>query len=255
MAYREVIEILVNLLNNGLILLGLVFLYAATNYDPQTDTVRKKVIAGIVIGISSIFIMANPWRFSEGVFFDTRSILFGASGFFFGGIPTLIAMAFGISYRVYVGGIGVYVGVTTIISTSALGYLWKRYRKPQLFKNTYMEFYTLGVVLHIATLLGFLLLPNGFDIILSLMIPYLGLFPFLVMIIGVVILNQQFRLHMNRDFRTQTKLLQASMDSTRHMEIYAVDQHFNYLTFNQFHHKSMKTYYDEDIKQGDNFID
>ena len=255
MAYREVIEILVNLLNNGLILLGLVFLYAATNYDPQTDTVRKKVIAGIVIGISSIFIMANPWRFSEGVFFDTRSILFGVSGFFFGGIPTLIAMAFGISYRVYVGGIGVYVGVTTIISTSALGYLWKRYRKPQLFKNTYMEFYTLGVVLHIATLLGFLLLPNGFDIILSLMIPYLGLFPFLVMIIGVVILNQQFRLHMNRDFRTQTKLLQASMDSTRHMEIYAVDQHFNYLTFNQFHHKSMKTYYDEDIKQGDNFID
>ena len=254
MAYREIIDILVNLLNNGLILLALVFLYAATNYDPQTDTLRKKIVAGIVIGIASLFVMANPWVFQEGLIFDTRSILFGISGFFFGGIPTLIAMAFGISYRVYLGGTGVYVGVLTIISTAGIGYFWKKYRRPQIFKSTYAEFYTLGVILHIVTLLGFFLLPNGLDIIIGLLIPYLGLFPVLVMLIGVVILNQQNRLHFNRDYRIQTKLLQASMDATRHMEIYAVDKDFHYLTFNQFHKNAMKNYYGVEINKGDNFI-
>lgn len=255
MAYREILNILVNLLNNGLILLGLVFLYAATNFDPQTNTLRKKITAGITIGISSIFIMANPWKLDTGLIFDTRSVLFGVNGFFFGGIPTVIAAVIGSAYRIWVGGAGVYAGVATILSTSALGYLWKKYRKPEWFNNNaYFEFYALGVVLHIATLLGFFLIPNGLNIIINLLIPYLGLFPILVMLIGVVILNQQSRLHFNQEFRIQTKLLQASMDATRHMEIYALDRNFKYLTFNHFHQVSMKAYYNLEIHKGEDFL-
>ena len=255
MAYSDIIEILINLLNNGLILLGLVFLYSATNYDPVTLTLRKKIITGVVIGVSSLFVIANPWVLQEGVIFDTRSILFGISAFFFGGIPTIIAMAFGITYRIFIGGPGVYAGVLTIISTAAIGYLWKKYRRPKLFNNNpYIEFYVFGIVTHIATLLGFFLIENGLDIIISLLIPYLGLFPIFVMLIGVVIQNQQKRLHLDQEYRIQTKLLQASMDATRHMEIYAVDRNFCYLTFNKFHQSSMKNYYGVDIQKGDDFI-
>ena len=255
MAYREVFDILIDLLNNGLILLGLVFLYAATNFDPQTNTMKKKITAGIVLGISSLFIMTNPWLLETGIIFDTRSVLFGITGYFFGGIPTLIAMTIGIAYRTWLGGVGIYAGVMTIIVTSSIGYLWKKYRRPEWFKNVWMEFYTLGVILHIATLLCFLLLPNGLEIIRDLLIPYLGMFPVLVMLIGVVILNQQSRLHFNQEFRIQTKLLQASMDATRHMEIYALDRNFGYLTFNRFHAIAMKNYYGVNIHKGDDFID
>lgn len=254
MAYREIMDIIWDLLNNGLILLAVVFLYAATNYDPKTNTLRKKIIAGIVIGMSSIFIMMNPWKLESGIIFDTRTILFGLTAFYFGGIPTLIAMAFGISYRATIGGVGVYVGILTILSTASIGYIWRKTKQSNRFTNRFIEFYTMGVILHIVTLLEFLLLPNGLKVATDMLIPYLGLFPVLVMFVGVVINNQEMRIHFNQDFKTQTRLLQASMDATRHMEIYAIDPQFQYLTFNKFHVQSMKSYYDADIEKGDNFL-
>ena len=254
MVYQEVVDIVINLMNNGLILLVLVFLYAATNFDPENNALRKKIIAGLVSGFSVLFIMANPWKLETGLIFDTRSVLYGITAYFFGGVPTLIAMAFGITYRVSIGGSGVYAGVLTILSTSAIGYIWRKTNQSKYFKNRFLEFYTLGVLLHIATLLGFFLLPDGLNIIIDLLIPYLGLFPILVMLVGVVISNQQVRIHLNQKLKTQTQLLQASMDATIHMEIYAVDLNFKYLTFNQFHALAMKNYYNLDIAPGEDFL-
>lgn len=254
MVYQEVIDVLVGFINNGLILLALVLLYAATNFDPENNVLRKKIVAGLVSGFSVLFIMANPWRLGEGLIFDTRSILYGITAYFFGGIPTLIAMAFGITYRASIGGSGIYSGILTILSTSVIGYLWRKTNQSKYFKNRFTEFYTFGVIIHIATLLCFLLLPNNISIIIDLLIPYLGLFPILVMLIGVVISNQQIRIHLNEKFKTQTQLLQASMDATKHMEIYALDRDFRYLTFNQFHKIAMKNYYNVDIEAEHDFL-
>lgn len=254
MAYGDVMDIILDLLNNGLILLAIVFLYAATNYDPKTNTLRKKIVAGIVIGMSSIFIMMNPWMLDTGTIFDTRSILFGVTAYYFGGIPTLIAMAFGVTYRTSIGGTGVYVGILSMVSTATIGYIWRKTEFSKKFTNRYVEFYTMGVILHIVTLLGFLFLPNGLKIATDMLIPFLGLFPILVMLIGVVIHNQEMRIHLNQDFKTQTRLLQASMDATRHMEIYALNPSYEYLTFNQFHRQAMRTYYGAEIDKGDNFL-
>lgn len=254
MVYQEVIDVLVGFMNNGLILLALVLLYAATNFDPENNVLRKKIVAGLVSGFSVLFIMANPLSLGDGLIFDTRSILYGITAYFFGGIPTLIAMAFGITYRASIGGSGIYSGILTILSTSAIGYLWRKTNQSKYFKNRFTEFYTFGVLIHIATLLCFLLLPNNISIIIDLLIPYLGLFPILVMFIGVVISNQQIRIHLNEKFKTQTQLLQASMDATKHMEIYALDRNFRYLTFNQFHKMAIKNYYNVDIEAEHDFL-
>ena len=254
MVYQEVIDVLVGFINNGLILLALVLLYAATNFDPENNVLRKKIVAGLVSGFSVLFIMANPLRLGDGLIFDTRSILYGITAYFFGGIPTLITMAFGITYRASIGGSGIYSGILTILSTSAIGYLWRKTNQSKYFKNRFTEFYTFGVLIHIATLLCFLLLPNNISIIIDLLIPYLGLFPILVMLIGVVISNQQIRIHLNEKFKTQTQLLQASMDATKHMEIYALDRNFRYLTFNQFHKMAIKNYYNVDIEAEHDFL-
>ena len=55
MILDDFIKIMIDLLNNAIILLALVFLYAATNYDTDTKYKSKRIIAGFVVGLSAIF--------------------------------------------------------------------------------------------------------------------------------------------------------------------------------------------------------
>jgi hypothetical protein len=112
---------------------------------------------GVIIGVIAILIMMFPWTFQEGIFFDTRTVLYSISGVFFGGLTTIVAAIIGIVYRVLIGGVGVYSGVATIVVTSALGLYWKKIRLlfPKL-KITY-EYYILGFMASILTLICLLL--------------------------------------------------------------------------------------------------
>ena len=254
MILDDFIKIMIDLLNNAIILLALVFLYAATNYDTDTKYKSKRIIAGVVVGLSAIFVMSNPWQLSEGLFFDTRSVLFGITGVFFGLIPTLIGAIFGIIYRIYLGGGGVYAGVATILFTASFGLIWRHLNLNQYFKNRYLRCYTLGVILHVLTLLAFSLTPNPAEVIRNTMPAYLGLFPLITMIIGVVIENQKDRLFLNVEIKKQRTLLKASLDSTTTMEMYALNKDIQYIAFNEFHRKQMKNFYDIDIKEGDDYL-
>ncbi|PKK86753.1 MAG: hypothetical protein CVV63_03855, partial [Tenericutes bacterium HGW-Tenericutes-8] len=254
MILDEFIKTMIDLLNNAIILLALVFLYAATNFDTDTKYKSKKIMAGFIIGLSAIFVMSNPWQLSQGLFFDTRSILFGISGVFFGFIPTVIGALFAVIYRIYLGGGGVYAGVATIVLTGAFGLTWRYANLNQYIKHRYLRYYILGLILHVLTEMAFLLTPEPIEVIRNTIPAYIGLFPFITMIIGVVIENQKDRLFLNIEIKKQRTLLQASLDSTTSMEMYALDKDIHYIVFNEFHRKQMKSFYGIDIKAGDDYL-
>lgn len=251
----ETLQVLLQLVENGLLLAGLALLFIATNFDPQTSIFRKKIVAGLIIGATAWFIIANPWVFGEGLIFDTRSVLFAIAGLYFGWLPTLIGAAIAVTYRLTIGGGGVYAGVLTIINTAALGLFWPKLRRFLPFKNIYLDQYLLGLIAHIITLLGFFTIPNSWAVISQVWIAYLVIFPVITMLLGVVINNQHERILMVFDTKKQKRLLQAAVDSTHTMEMYAVDRQYRYLTFNEFHRASMKKYYQVDIQQGMVFTD
>jgi len=199
----------------------------------------------------------SPWQAGQGLIFDTRSVLLSITGAFFGVITTIIAAIIATIYRISIGGVGVYAGVLTILFTSGFGLLWAKYRHRLPKMPVYLEFWAFGVIAHIITLLCQLAIPwpVAFDVIRRISFPYLGLFPIFTSILAIAIDNQINRLDAHKKLKEQQLLLQASIDSSIAMEIFAVDKNYLYLTFNDFHVQSMHKYYGKDIVKDTSYLD
>lgn len=93
--------------------------------------------------------MMNTVSFTNGVIFDTRSILISVSGLFLGYLPTVVATLMISVYRIYLGGSGAMTGVLVTVTSAAIGLLWYRYRMPTLLKKinkVWLELYLFGVL-------------------------------------------------------------------------------------------------------------
>ena len=257
MFLTDSIEIFSKLMQNIVLLFALVFIYAATNLSPGSTKLRNKLFLGIVLGGFTILLMLNPWEISQGMIFDTRSALLVVSGVFFGSVATLVAVVASLTYRIFLGGAGMYAGIATIISTATLGLLWFRIRTFLPKMPIALEYYLLGLIAHIMTLFCFLLIPwpDAFDVIRNTYIPYLGVFPIVTMILALSLNNQKQRLISIEFIKNQQVLLQSSLDSTNTMEIFVIDFNYRYLAFNQYHENNMKKYNEVIIKKGMSYLD
>jgi diguanylate cyclase (GGDEF)-like protein len=255
---REALTVFSDLVNNAILLFGLALIYAATDYRQNKQKQWRAVILGVIIGIISILIMRNSWLYLQGLFFDTRSVLLVVTGLFFGPITTFFAAIIALAYRISQGGSGVYSGILTIITTASLGLLWPRIRKILPPMSKWLEHLFLGFIAHIVTLLCFLAIQpwsTALDVIQITTIPYLTLYPVVTMLLAQIVYLQKERLLSQERVKQQQLLLQASIDSTKAMEVFAVDKNYNYLSFNEYHEHSMKLYYNVKIEKGKNFLE
>jgi hypothetical protein len=138
---------LTGLLLNTAILLSFSMLY--DNYWVRYHDKRgmlSKLVIGIIIGIIGIILMLTPWKFMPGVTFDTRSVMLGISGLFFGPVPTVVAMIIDIFYRWSMGGDGVWMGMAVIMISGSTGIVWRKFRPKWKEKNTFSELFYYGFV-------------------------------------------------------------------------------------------------------------
>ena len=256
MPFDSILQIALNLMQNLFLLFSTIFIYTTLRYS-ETKSIWIKLITGIALGLFTYLLMRNPWVPSEGLIFDARSVLMAISGAFFGLIPTLVAAIIPIAYRISLGGAGVYSGVLTIIVSGSIGLSWKYLRKRLPRLGIYTEYLVLGFIVHVGTLLCFLTIPwpTAFTVIQSTLIPYLILFPIITMFISVIIDHQKERLDQQGIISIQQTLLQASIDSTPTMEIFAIDKNYHYLSMNQFHRDQMLRYYNEHVEIGQNYLE
>lgn len=254
MNLNEIINILIAISNNTFILLSIVFLYTLTNNELNRNKRIKQITSGVVIGLVALFLMSNPLPFREGIVFDTRTILLSITGLFFGSITGIIAAGISIAYRIYMGGTGMMVGVLTIVFSTSLGILWRYLSKKFKFRNHYLEYFLFGLITHALIVPLFLTLPDNLIIMQYVTILFLGLYPVVVMFAGVVIKHQQFRIAAFKLENAQKILLQSSIDASHNIEIYSVDKDYKYLTYNVFHKRQVKKFFNVDIEVGDNIL-
>lgn len=255
---REALPIFTDLINNAILLVGLALIYTVTNYRQSPKNKLRSIVLGFIIGVIAILVMKNSWLYLQGVFFDTRSVLFVVTGLFFGPITTGVAGLIAVVYRITQGGAGVYSGVLTVITTASLGLLWNTISRRLKIKNLWLEYFILGLLAHIITYACFLTIrpwETAQRILEVTLIPYLTLYPIVTMFLAQIVHFQRERLIAQESVKKQQVLLQASIDSTRAMEVYAVDSEYKYLSFNEFHELSMRKYYGVDIKKGEPFLD
>lgn len=188
------------LASNAILLLAMVAVY-----DLVTATLRpvgpwrRDAVLGLLLGIIGIAIMSVPYPTANGLRFDARSVLLGATGLFTGPVPTLLAMVMTAAYRIWISGDGVWMGVATIFSSGTIGLVWHQRRHLHLADLHWPELLALGMAVHIATLIGTLLLPASLRhaTLDDVMIPVLVVLPLATMVLGLLLRD---RLRRDREF-------------------------------------------------------
>ncbi len=203
---------LIGLLNNVALLLTLGLLYDVLMTQRKAkNPMRREILTGLILGAIGFAVMVNPWNWTEGIIFDTRTVLLSVSGLVFGGIPTAIAMVITAAYRSYLGGAGVWMGIATIVSSGGIGLIWRRRLRKDLEKVSLLEWYLLGLTVHLIMVVCMFLLPAPVvkTTMIRIGIPVLIIFPVGTALLGKVMSARHARLRSEELLREQSAQLAA----------------------------------------------
>lgn len=185
-------EMIRNLFFNVTLLLTISLIYNLFFLDAGKNKQLHDVALGVVSGIMGIILMVNTVQFATGIIFDTRSILMGTIGLFFGPTPVLIAAVMISAYRIFLGGSGAIMGITVTFVTAGFGLFCNRkYLKKMLTKesNVWIKFYGFGLILHVLMLLCAFALPADrvFPVMSAIALPVLSFYPIGTVLVCLVI--------------------------------------------------------------------
>jgi PAS domain S-box-containing protein len=181
------------LVQNATLLLAVAFLFdvAASRWRVGQSSFWNALV-GLALGAIGITVMLTPWTFGQGIVFDTRSVLLGISGLFFGFISTAIAMAMTAAFRFYQGGTGALTGIAVILTSGAIGIAWHHFRRRSLAKISWQELYFFGMVIHLAMLGLMLTLPwaTALRVLSNIALPVILIYPLGTVLLGVLMVNR-----------------------------------------------------------------
>ncbi len=224
---------LINLIYNIALLIALSTFYGLFRQKLQSQDKAFRIIIGIWFGLVTIAGMLTPFHYSEGIFFDGRSVILALSGLFGGWIPALISATIAGSYRIMAGGAGVYAGVSTIIVCSLTGVLFRLYFKKKVPHLTLLQYLFIGLVAHVVMLGSQLFLPwpMGIKIIGQIWLPVLLVFPATFMIIGALLGREEKRIIGNKNLSFSEKRFRTTLYSIGDAVI-TTDKHGNITLMN-----------------------
>lgn len=177
---------------------------------------RHKMVRGVIIGLLGVLIMSFPFIYTEGIIFDTRTILLTVSGMVFGLVPTLVAAIMMIIFRIMMGGAGVVMGISTILVSSTIGIGWHLWRFEAVddVKPPLLEFLVVGFISQFFSWLCMFLLPRSeWEAVLKMItIYFLVIYPFFMAALGIVLLSQIQRITAMREIARNEFILKTIFD-------------------------------------------
>ncbi len=211
-------ELMWGMINNAALLLALVVLYELTTLASRMRTRYNEALRGLFISVIGIAVMLVPMTLLPGLFFDTRTVLLSTTGFFFGLVPTLIPILVLAAYRASQGGIGMYTGIATIVTSGTIGLLWARLRPPSgSASRRGLELYAMGIVVHLVMLLCMFFLPLeiALNTIRRIGMPVLLIYPVGTVVLGMLLFNQQDK-HRAQEDLAESEARYRSMFANNH---------------------------------------
>lgn len=158
----------------------------------KEKSIKQQIFTGIVLGFIGVIIMQTHWKLESGAIFDTRSIMLSIVALFFGAIPTIIAVFFTIIYRFFLGGVGVFTGVSVILATTSIGLAYRYLIKRDYSKLNFTKLYLFGIVVHIVMILLMLTFPwqIAVNVIKTISLPVMIIYPLGTALLGMIIINR-----------------------------------------------------------------
>jgi len=182
------------LIQNAALLLAMAFIYdlLTSRHRVGPWPLLVQIAVGFALGGLGIIIMLSPWRYVPGIVFDTRSVLLGISGLFFGVVPTVVAMTMTAAFRLSQGGAAAWVGVAVILTTGTIGIAWGHHRRRALADLSWRELYLFGLLIHLDMLALMLILPwpTAMQVLAHITLPVLLIYPLATTLLGMLMVNR-----------------------------------------------------------------
>lgn len=106
-------------INNAALLLALSILGTYLRYHWVKEFRIRELVLGVLYGLFTVIAMSMPMTLTPGVFFDGRSIILSLAGLFESPLVVIAAIVMGSTYRIYLGGVGTFTGVGSIVISPA----------------------------------------------------------------------------------------------------------------------------------------
>ncbi|MBU0681974.1 MAG: PAS domain S-box protein [Proteobacteria bacterium] len=182
-----------SLVNNAAILLTLCYLYTLISRHWKGENLAAQVIRGLLFGFVVVGVMLTPLQLAPGLVFDTRSVVISIAGLFGGPITAAITVLFSITYRIWLGGVGVAAGIATALSAGLIGVLFFYWRKKWRQSSNVFYFYLFGLVVHVAMILAMFTLPQelAWQTIGKITMPVMVIYPLATLLLAMLLADQE----------------------------------------------------------------
>ena len=203
------------LLNNLTLLVSLGVLYSVILRKFPRNRTLSGVLSGVLFGAIALFAMFSPLRMDEGPIYDGRSIILSLAGLFGGPLAGLIAAPIAAAGRLWIGGVGRWVGVGVIVEATLLGIAWHylTLRRPQFMRWPYL--WAFGLVVHLGMLVIQLGMPADIRwlVVRQIAAPVLLLYPPVFMLIAWIFQQQRDAATVSTQLAEHERLLQDILNA------------------------------------------
>ncbi len=185
-----------SLVNNAAILLVLSYLYTLISRYWKGKDLTGQAIRGLLFGFVVVGVMLSPLQLAPGLVFDTRSVVISIAGLFGGPITAAITALFSITYRIWLGGVGVAPAIATALSAASIGVLFFYWRQKWRRPSNVLYFYLFGLAVHVAMILGMFTLPGelAWQTIGKITLPVMVIYPVATLLLAMLLADQEARL-------------------------------------------------------------
>jgi PAS domain S-box-containing protein len=212
--HTDVLDSLAGLALNVALLLSLTLLYGVTRPTwLRAPAGVRPLLAGVLFGLIAIAGMHVPIVIVPGVIADARAIPVVLAGPFGGPAAAIIAGLMAAAHRLFLGGVGAFAGVGTIVTASALGVAAGWRYQHRLHALGVRELLVIGVLLDAVMLVWAPALPGpalAREVLGAAAIPVGVFLPLATVALGMLLVNEVRR----EDERQRLTVTQFALDHT-----------------------------------------
>ena len=180
------------------------------------ETLTGKILQGLLFGFVAIVGMIFSFKFTEGLIFDGRTIVISLCTLFFGPLSGLISVLLSGIYRIWIGSVGLPMGLLTILEAFVIGYVF-HYLKIKYggYWFTLTRLYLFGLLVHaiMVALIFTLPLRLATDVLYNLGLIIIIVYPIITVLIGKILFDQEVGTRYVKDIELRESLYRTTLYS------------------------------------------
>jgi PAS domain S-box-containing protein len=180
------------------------------------ETLTGKILQGLLFGFVAIVGMIFSFKFTEGLIFDGRTIVISLCTLFFGPLSGLISALLSGIYRIWIGGVGLPMGLLKILEAFVIGYVFHYLKiKYDVYWLTLTRLYLFGLLVHaiMVALIFTLPLRLATDVLYNLGLIIIIVYPIITVLIGKILFDQEVGTRYVKDIELRESLYRTTLYS------------------------------------------